>query len=119
MTPSVHAHNCLPVSVLVQHRTLLLKPFLGQGSRTGLLDVSPHSAELSFLLRKDSFGFRDQPGHKFGCVGRMAKTCVLTRPDCHEFQSSLSGSGCRNRLGPSMLHRKWQRWTAHMSEFVH
>ena len=86
--------------------------------------MGPLAHEISYssatqIFREDGFGFRVQLGHKFGGVGRIAKTCVLTRPDCHKLQGSLSGSGCRNRLGQSMLHRKWQRRTAHMSEFVH
>src|SRR5580700_12279056 len=84
-----------------------------------LISCLSHSRNSFPIFRKDSFGFRDQLSHKFGCVGRMAKTCVLTRPDCHELQSSLSGSGCRNSLGQSMLLRKWLRRTAHISEFVH
>ena len=44
-----------------------------------------------------------------GGVGRMAKSCVLTCPDCHDFRDFLGGSGCRNRLDERVLQRKWQR----------
>jgi hypothetical protein len=44
-----------------------------------LISCLSHSRNSFPIFRKDSFGFRDQLSHKFGCVGRMAKTCVLFR----------------------------------------
>ena len=83
-------------------------------------DAAAFDKRFSFSLHV-SCDLAKITGHPCGphCLLQMAKTCVLTRPDCHELQSSLSGSRCRYRLGQSMLHRKWQRRTARMSEFVH
>ena len=63
----------------------------GPSSRPSILISCLSYSRNSFpIFREDSFGFHDQLSHEFGCVGRMAKTCVLTRPDCHELQNSLS-----------------------------
>ena len=64
-----------------------------------LISCLAHSRNSFPIFREDRFGFRDQLSHKFGCLGRMAKTCVLTRPDCHQLQSSLSGSGRSKPFG--------------------
>src|SRR5580693_717722 len=73
-----------------------------------LISCLSHSRNSFPIFRKDRFGFRDQLSHKFGGVGTMAKSCVLTCPDCHHFRDSLGGSGCRNRLDERVLQRKWQ-----------
>src|SRR5260370_21361441 len=41
-----------------------------------LISCLSHSRNSFPIFREDRFGFRDQLSHKFGCVGRMAKTCV-------------------------------------------
>jgi hypothetical protein len=80
--------NKLP---LTAEDCVFLSAFSQQGFAATSTDDLMRAMDIGRQSMYDTFGFRDQLSHKFGCVGRMAKTCVLTRPNCYELQSSLSG----------------------------